>query len=319
MDFANEYYVRLYTRDTTTWKRLAFEGQTVLMHVLRKMDMAGVLDVEDMEPWEGAVLHCGIPEDFARRGMERCIALGVLIHQSPFLVAPKYREANEASKSDRQRQAESRTRRRARALGHSVTNRSESSHAVTPRHASHDRNGTDASHRVTEGHTRSHAVTLTNSSSNSDAEAAVERSVTPSQNGNGAHGSRSEPAAAAAVVDPIALVSSEEVAREWHSFANQHSPGSYLHAHATRVWREQYEIVAAALNAVRGKPKLALRGVLAWFWTAPDGPIASGRIKNPTPAHLATHISRDLVAAIEWWQADRERVARETQAREVAQ
>lgn len=141
MDFANEHYIRVYTRDTTTWQRLGWDGQCVLVQLLRKMDAAGVLDIEDVEPWEAAVIHCRAPEDVARRGMARCLELGVLVHNRGSLVAPKYVEANTASKSDKQRQRESRTQRRAVALSRNVTtatgtvtNGHEQTEAVTDRH-----------------------------------------------------------------------------------------------------------------------------------------------------------------------------------------
>jgi hypothetical protein len=123
VDFTNEYYIRIYVRDTTTWKRLGWNGQNVLMQVLRKMDMAGVLDIEDMEPWEAAVLHCNAPEDAARDGMERCLRFGCLVHNRSQLVAPKYREANESRKSDAQRQREHRARKAVDVCDGSVTKR----------------------------------------------------------------------------------------------------------------------------------------------------------------------------------------------------
>ncbi|HMI91588.1 MAG TPA: hypothetical protein VK509_09515, partial [Polyangiales bacterium] len=76
MDFSNEYYVRVYVRDTTTWKRLGWDGQAVLVQLLRKMDMAGVLDIEDMEPWEAVMLHCGAPKATAKAGVDACLREG---------------------------------------------------------------------------------------------------------------------------------------------------------------------------------------------------------------------------------------------------
>jgi hypothetical protein len=192
LDFANERYIRIYLRDTTTWKRLGWDGTCVLMHVLRKMDLSGVLDLEDLEPWEAAVLHCGAPESAARDGMARCLALGCFVHHDRHLVAPKYRAANEAIKSDRQRALEARSRRRSEALGprdeasrnvthpsdgfalipsdgpgHGVTardafvtKRDGSSRNVTPRHETND--------FVTAGHTASRRVTPTGSDPDPD-------------------------------------------------------------------------------------------------------------------------------------------------------
>ena len=60
MDFSNEPYVRVYTRNTTTWRRLEWQGQCVLIQMLRVVDRSGVLDIEDMTPAEAVSLHTGI-------------------------------------------------------------------------------------------------------------------------------------------------------------------------------------------------------------------------------------------------------------------
>jgi hypothetical protein len=46
MDYANERYVRLYTRDTTTVKLLGWQGRLVWWSLLRKLDRidAGLAD-----------------------------------------------------------------------------------------------------------------------------------------------------------------------------------------------------------------------------------------------------------------------------------
>ena len=148
MDFSNESYVRIYTRDTTTWLRLGWDGQCVLVMVLRKLDMSGVLDIDGMEPWEVPVVHCRAPEDAARAGMDACLRLGVLEHNGTCLVAPKFREAQEATKSDKQRQKESRERRRCDALSQDVTE----SNAMVSRGVTENNAG---SQPVTPGHDRS--------------------------------------------------------------------------------------------------------------------------------------------------------------------
>lgn len=127
MDWSNEAYVRLYVRNTTTWRRLGFEGQTMLMHMLRVVDRAGVLDIEDMPPGEAAALHTGAPPDFAAAGMAKILELKSMIHDGTRLVFPNFIEAQEATKSDKQRQKESRERR-------AVTNRDEPSQIVTKSH-----------------------------------------------------------------------------------------------------------------------------------------------------------------------------------------
>lgn len=117
MDYPNESYVRLYTRDTTTWKRLQWEGQCVLGQLLRKVDRAGVLELgADLEVYVGVHLHMEhAPLEFVRAGVQKILELGVASYQNGFLVFPNFIAAQEASKSDKQRQRESRERRRDRA------------------------------------------------------------------------------------------------------------------------------------------------------------------------------------------------------------
>jgi hypothetical protein len=76
---------------------------------------------------------------------------------------------------------------------------------------------------------------------------------------------------------------------------------------AERSWRADFTTVAAACNAVDGPPGLALRAVCEWFWTAPTGPIQSGRLTRvkANPGHLAKYVTRDLDAAYAWWKQRR--------------
>jgi hypothetical protein len=154
MDFANEEYRRLYVRDTITWKRLGWEGQCVLMQILRKMDRSGVLELGGLPPADAVALAVGTEVSNVDTGLGRILHLEVLKHSGDSLVWPKFVEAQTVNKTDKQRQRESRDRRRSTSLGTSTrvtpSDNSES-HKVTNGHAE--------SHAVTDGHTRSHAVT----------------------------------------------------------------------------------------------------------------------------------------------------------------
>lgn len=110
MDFAQERYVRLYTRDTTGWKLLGWQGQTVFSLLYRKADRGGVIKLEGLEPWELAVVHCGLPEEVARAGMAPCLKRGWLVVNGDQLVFPKYVEANETATAGAQRVREHRER-----------------------------------------------------------------------------------------------------------------------------------------------------------------------------------------------------------------
>jgi hypothetical protein len=120
MDWSNERYVRLYVRDTTSWRRLGWDGQCMLMHLLRRADRSGALEIDGLEPWEAAMLQTGAPEDVARRGVEAMLRVGVVEVRGALLVFPNYLAAQECTKSDALRAREYRERR---AAGNFVTNR----------------------------------------------------------------------------------------------------------------------------------------------------------------------------------------------------
>jgi hypothetical protein len=142
MDFADERYVRLYTRNTTTWRRLEWEGQCMLAQLLRCVDRAGLLEIEDMSPVEAAILHTGGPPAFVEKGISRMLELGVLVHRGTTLLFPRFIEAQETAKTDRARQRESREKRR---------------DLTKSRH--------DESQNVTESHEPSQTVTVSHSES----------------------------------------------------------------------------------------------------------------------------------------------------------
>jgi hypothetical protein len=111
MNFEDESYIRLYTRDTPTWLRLGFEGQAVLGLLLRKVDRAGVLDGVD-DPVADVALVLGAPLPFVETAMARLLLLGTVAHRGGRLVLPRFVEAQSATKSDKTRARDSRARRR---------------------------------------------------------------------------------------------------------------------------------------------------------------------------------------------------------------
>jgi hypothetical protein len=111
MNFEDEPYVRFYTRDTKTWLKLGFEGQTVLMHLLRKVDRAGVLD-DVTDPVDDVALVIRAPIDFVRVGLERLLKTATVEIRGARLVVPRFVEGQTAIKTDRLRSAELRKRRR---------------------------------------------------------------------------------------------------------------------------------------------------------------------------------------------------------------
>lgn len=68
MNFEDERYVRLYTRDTTTWKLWSWQARFVFMSLIRKVDRAGILEVGD-DGVEGLAAVLEIPLDIVELGL----------------------------------------------------------------------------------------------------------------------------------------------------------------------------------------------------------------------------------------------------------
>jgi hypothetical protein len=152
MDWSNESYVRLYTRDTTNWKRMGWPARSVLPLLLRKVDRSGALDLDGLEPWEAVMLHVECPEEVAREGVAKLLQLGTVELRGGLLVFPNHIPAQTATKSDRLRAKESRARR---ASGRPECDVTEESQNVT----TSSRSVTDASRTHESGHEPSHEVT----------------------------------------------------------------------------------------------------------------------------------------------------------------
>lgn len=116
MDYSNERYVRVYTRDTVTWKLLDWRARTLLLHLLRKVDRSGVLDIGD-EGLPGVAAIVELPIEIVEAGMPQLVARGTIVAHGTCITAPNFLAAQEAPQSDKLRAAEYRARRRDAALG----------------------------------------------------------------------------------------------------------------------------------------------------------------------------------------------------------
>lgn len=115
MNFEDEHYVRIYTRDTKSWLRWGWEGQAVFVAVMRKLDKAGVMDIDD--PIEDVALVTGIPVEIVAIGLPRVLKSGTFEVRQGHLICPRYIEGQSTPKSDAQRMRELRERRSAKARG----------------------------------------------------------------------------------------------------------------------------------------------------------------------------------------------------------
>jgi hypothetical protein len=115
MNFEDEHYVRVYTRDTKSWLRWGWEGQAVFVAVMRKLDKAGVMDIDD--PVEDVALVTGMPVEIVSVGLPRILKSGTFEVRQGHLICPRYIEGQSTPKSDAQRMRELRERRSAEARG----------------------------------------------------------------------------------------------------------------------------------------------------------------------------------------------------------
>ena len=147
MNFEDERYIRLYTRDTATWSLLGWEGQAVVSLLMRKVDRAGVFDLAGLAPADAVVAVIGVPREIVEVGLERLLQRGTLEHRGDALVMPRFMEAQECAQTDAARKRASRERARAEALLKQLDEQSRS------------RNVSNESRSVTKSHARSQTVT----------------------------------------------------------------------------------------------------------------------------------------------------------------
>lgn len=134
MDWSNERYVRLYTRDTADWLAISYEAQNLLMQLLRKADRTGVIEV-GKHGKKGAAIVLGRADLWPKieAAVEELLADGCLFFLDTKFILKNFLPAQESSTSDAQRKREERERRRALLL-ENVTKRDEASQNVTQSH-----------------------------------------------------------------------------------------------------------------------------------------------------------------------------------------
>ena len=111
MDWSNERYVRLYTRETVDDALLSWEARALWHELLKRFDRAGVVEVGP-HGWRGVAVLVRIPPEIVERAGAELEQDGRIERRGDYLLAPNFIEAQEATFSDRQRKAESRARRR---------------------------------------------------------------------------------------------------------------------------------------------------------------------------------------------------------------
>jgi len=143
VNYQDERYVRVYTRDSLTWISWNWETRAVFVLLLRKVDRAGVLDTGSMEKAKAISLLVGVPIEVAEVAVKQLIDDGTATETPTAIVFPRFLDAQECKQSDAHRQRESRLNRRIKAVSERI----------------HEADGHTVSHGVTDGHTASQPVT----------------------------------------------------------------------------------------------------------------------------------------------------------------
>jgi hypothetical protein len=145
MDWANEEYVRLYTRETADDLELSWEALALWRALLIRFDRAGLIPIKN--GWVSVAKLVRMPIEVVQQTGPELVRDGRVRMIDGAVYAPNFTEAQTASKSDKVRQRESRERRRQTA--------SEALQVIDSPSVGHA-----VSHAVTRGHEQSQNVTL---------------------------------------------------------------------------------------------------------------------------------------------------------------
>ena len=141
MDWSNEPYVRLYTRETDDDLVLSWDAISLWRALLTKFDRSGLFPTKRGARGIAAATRCPLAQ--VEAALPELLKDGRLVEVEGGFMSPNFVPAQNATKTDRQRQQDSRDRRRSRNLDQAVTNRDG---AVTPRDAS----VTNVTHYITD-------------------------------------------------------------------------------------------------------------------------------------------------------------------------
>lgn len=148
MNWGDERYVRVYTRDTADWLSLSFIAQGLFCLILRKVDRAGIMPL-GRHGRRAVAITVGFAGEWSRLepALDELLTDGCVVIRGDTLVVPNFIEAQEAAATEAARQRAhreaARDLARAKALG------------LAPE----SRNVTDESRSVTFGHETGQNVT----------------------------------------------------------------------------------------------------------------------------------------------------------------
>lgn len=139
MRWEDERYVRLFVRDTTTWKLLPWQAKCLLPLILRKLDRSGLAEV-GKTPERGIAALIDVPEELVKEGLPALLREEIFLLQGGVLSMPNFVAAQECLSSSAQRKRAQREKLRSglkeemsRTLGQVGTTRDNLGQAGTSR------------------------------------------------------------------------------------------------------------------------------------------------------------------------------------------
>lgn len=110
MNWSDEKYVKLYTRDTLTWLSLSWEARALLALLLRKVDGAGLMEVGNLEAAHAVALQLVMPTDVVRRALAELVAIGTVTEVRGGILIANFVEAQESTKTEARKKKDQRQR-----------------------------------------------------------------------------------------------------------------------------------------------------------------------------------------------------------------
>jgi hypothetical protein len=139
MDWSDEHYVKLFTRDTVTWRSWPWQARALFPLMLRKVDNTGFFDVGKKQPELALAIMVELPSEVVGPGLEAVLADGTVELVEGRLLLPNFVDAQESRKTNKAKARDYRNRKRdharaniSKSLEGTVTARHRSSPLVTP-------------------------------------------------------------------------------------------------------------------------------------------------------------------------------------------
>jgi hypothetical protein len=168
VDWSNERYVRIYTRDTETVLLQSWQARHIFREMCRKCDRAGVIECRTGVRGLAVILNMASDAEVVARHLPELLADGSVREIAIGYFLPNFVDAQEAPQSDKHRAKESRERRRdlhkAATIVEKLTGEPEERtepHHVTERtkESRNERSRHETNENVTARHSVSHGVT----------------------------------------------------------------------------------------------------------------------------------------------------------------